>query len=189
MKDIDELWNRVGLIAKLAWEQQSRTAQFGKTAVMKLLFILQEVYRVPLDYRFSLYTYGPYCSDVLSDLDYSEAVEAVNIASVVSYPGGYCVDPSQKTEHYIGKAKAFLQEHENSIEEVLKIFGAMTAKDLELRSTIIYIYKNYLKNKWEIQNTDIADDVKELKPYFTHEQILEAYQELMEAMIFDKLAS
>lgn len=187
MKEIDDLWNKVGLIAKLTEELQNRTTQFGKTAVVKLLFILQEVYRVPLGYRFSLYTYGPYCSDVLADLDYSEAMEAVNICNIVSGPGGYSIEPSKKTKEYIVKAEAFLQEHKNSIEEVLELFGKMTAKDLGLRSTIIYIYKNYLKNKWEISNTEIADDVKTLKPYFTTEQILAAYQELENMKVFNRL--
>jgi hypothetical protein len=188
MKEINDLWNRVGLIAKLAEEFQNSIAQFGKTVVMKCLFILQEVYKVPLGYNFSLYTYGPYCSDVLSDLDYSEAVEAVSIHSISTGTGGYSVEPSGKTEEYIRKAELFLEQNQRSIKEVIQLFGGMTAKDLELRSTIIYIYKNYLKNKWEISNSEIAGDVKELKPYFTTKQILEAYQELEKMMIFDKIS-
>lgn len=187
MKEINDLWNRVGLISFLTKELYSYRTQFGKTAIMKLIFILQEVYKVPLGYRFSLYTYGPYCSDVLSDLDYSEAINGVKIYHVVSEPGGYNIEPSYEADGYIAKAKTFLDNHKGSINDMLKLFGKMTAKDLELRSTIVYIYKNYLKNRWEIDSTEIAGDVKELKPYFSTEQILEAYQELSETGIFTQL--
>ena len=89
MNVINDLWNRVGLISDFAKRLELKKTQFGKTAVMKYLFILQEVFKVPLGYEFSLYTYGPYCSDVLSDLDYTEAIDGVKIYSVGAGTGGY----------------------------------------------------------------------------------------------------
>ncbi len=175
MESIDNLWNRVGLISKLAQMSQRGTMQFGKTAVMKYVFILQEVYHVPCGYKFSLYTYGPYCTDVLSDLDYTEAMDGIKLYNIGA---GYSVEPSLKAEEYIKKAKDFLIKNKSSINEVVELFGGMTARDLELRSTIIYIYKNYLSNRWEISSTDIAADVRELKPHFSFEEVLRAFDQL-----------
>ncbi|ATW28760.1 hypothetical protein DCMF_20030 [Candidatus Formimonas warabiya] len=174
------------MISKLAKMSQGGTMQFGKTAVMKYLFILQEVFKVPCGYSFSLYTYGPYCADVLSDLDYTEAIDGVKIYNIGS---GYSIEPSQKAEEYIKKAKDFLNKNEGSINEVMELFSKMTARDLELRSTIIYIYKNYLSNRWEISSTDIAADVRELKPHFTFEEVLRAFDQLKILKIFNKLKS
>jgi len=183
---INDLWKKVGLISYLAKRLEMK-AKFGKTAIMKYLYILQEVFNVQLGYEFSLYTYGPYCSDVLSDLDYTEAIEGVKIYSVDQGTGGYCIKPSSKTNVYIEKSSEFLSENEETINTVLELFGDMSARDLELRTTIIYLYKNYLQNKWEIDSNEIASDVKELKPYFSLEEILNAYHQLDEMRIFSKL--
>src|SRR5437867_1104734 len=83
-------WNerhdaRLALIAELA----SRTpGALGRTALMKFCYFLQEVRRVPLGYRFSLYIYGPFDSNVLSDLGTAESLKAV-VSNIVYYSGGY----------------------------------------------------------------------------------------------------
>jgi len=187
MEVINDLWKKVGLISYLTKRLELVKTQFGKTAVMKYLYILQEVYKVQLGYEFSLYTYGPYCSDVLSDLDYTEAIDGVKIYSVGLGTGGYCIKPSFKTDEYIEKSRNFLSENEEHINKVIELFGDMSARDLELRTTIIYLYKNYLQNKWVIDSNEIASDVKELKPYFRKEEILEAYNQLNEMNIFEIL--
>lgn len=189
MNIINDLWIRVGLISYLAKKLEQIKAQFGKTAVMKYLYILQEVFNVQLGYEFSLYTYGPYCSDVLSDLDYTEAIDGVKIYSVGSGTGGYCIKPSHKTDEYIKKSKDFLSENIEHINNVIELFGDMSARDLELRTTIIYLYKNYLKNKWEIDSNEIATDVRELKPYFSIEQIVHAYNQLDNMKLFTNLCN
>ena len=55
---------RTASIAELV---RKASAGFGRTALMKCLYFLQTVHRVPLGYHFGLYTYGPFDSDVLSD--------------------------------------------------------------------------------------------------------------------------
>ncbi len=187
MDSINDLWNKVGLISRLSKEFEHSSTQFGKTAVMKYLFILQEVFKVPCGYDFSLYTYGPYSADVLSDLDYSEAIDAVKLYNVCSGTGGYSIEPSSKTEEYISKAESFLNKYQQEIREVLKLFSGMTARDLELRSTIIYMYKKYISNGWSILSDEIASDVRELKPHFNIEEILYAYEQLDEMKIFFKI--
>lgn len=187
MNVINDLWNKVGLISNLTKELELTKTQFGKTAVMKYLYILQEVFKVPLGYEFSLYTYGPYCSDVLSDLDYTEAIDGVKIYSVDTGTGGYSIKPSYKTDEYLIKSRDFLSKNAESINAVIKLFGGMSARDLELRSTIIYLYKNYLQNNWEIDSNEIASDVKELKPYFSTEEILDAYDQLEKMLIFERI--
>ena len=44
MEEIKDLWKKVGLISYLTKKFNQIKAQFGKTAMMKYLYILQEVY-------------------------------------------------------------------------------------------------------------------------------------------------
>ena len=74
-------WNklqdaRLAVIAKLA--TLAPAGYLGRTALMKFCYLLQTVRQVPLGYRFTLYSYGPFDSDVLSDL-----------GTAVQYLGGY----------------------------------------------------------------------------------------------------
>lgn len=187
MYGFDNLWDRVGLISKLTKELAFAETQFGKTAIMKYLYILQEVFKVPLGYKFSLYTYGPYCSDVLSDLDYTEAIDGVQVYSVDMGASGYSIEPTGKTDEYINKSYKFLSKNEESINKVIELFGGMSARDLELRSTIIYLYKTYLRNEWEVDREEIISDVRELKPYFSRIEIQEAYDVLKHKSIFKRI--
>ena len=74
------MWNRLGLICSLVEKSEGRA---GRTALMKFAYFLKELKGVPLDYRFTLYTYGPFDSRVLDDLSYAEALEAVEGKLVV----------------------------------------------------------------------------------------------------------
>ena len=41
----------------------------GKTAVMKAMFMLQQVKGISLGCDFSIYTYGPYAAEIMEDID------------------------------------------------------------------------------------------------------------------------
>ena len=41
----------------------------GKTAVMKAMFMLQQVKGLSLGCDFSIYTYGPYAAEIMEDID------------------------------------------------------------------------------------------------------------------------
>ncbi|CEO88711.1 hypothetical protein [Syntrophaceticus schinkii] len=99
-----ERWDQYGLIAYLTEKLKGVSPQFGKTVLQKLVYIMQEVYELPTDYDYILYNYGPYCSELNDDLSYAALLDGVNI----DWSGiGYKISPSEKTEHYINKAKDF----------------------------------------------------------------------------------
>src|SRR6266849_2595366 len=75
---------RMSILAALA---EGAPSGLGRTAVMKLAYFLQALRSVPLSYRFSLYTYGPYDKEVLADLAMAEAEKRVT-STLVTYPSG-----------------------------------------------------------------------------------------------------
>ena len=64
----ESLFSRLALMASISDLFRAKSPTLGRTAIMKLCFFLQESKGVPLGYHFSLYSYGPFDSDVLSDL-------------------------------------------------------------------------------------------------------------------------
>ena len=81
-----DIFARLGILAELA-----RQARLGRTALMKILFFLQESRGVPLNYQFSLYSYGPFDSDVLSDISSAERLNVLK-STTIYYPSGIGYD-------------------------------------------------------------------------------------------------
>ena len=62
-------WHRYALIAELAKRFEPVSRQFGKTALQKLVYFLQTIYGVDCGYAYEFYSYGPFASQLLNDLD------------------------------------------------------------------------------------------------------------------------
>ena len=116
-------WNklqdaRLAVIAKLA--TLAPAGYLGRTALMKFCYLIQTVRHVPLGYRFTLYSYGPFDSDVLSDLGTAENLEAVK-ATVVQYSGGYGyrISKADRAEATIEAGIGLLESHTGDIDWVI----------------------------------------------------------------------
>ena len=143
----------------------------GKTAVMKITFILQKIFGMKLGYNFNIYTYGPYAADVTEDLEaliYDNYVDA----NMSNYKNSKAY---RLTIKEFGKSAIGVLDpkDEENIKKVLDIFGGKNAKELELDSTIIYV-----KNQWNEEMYGVIKDVREIKPHFTEEEIESAYRQL-----------
>jgi uncharacterized protein YwgA len=166
---------RYGLIAHLAEKMPQDTA-LGRTALMKLIYFLQTVKKVPLGYRFSLYTYGPFDSEVLADLTQVQEQGGV-VSKTVYYPNGYGYEirPGEHAADIQAPAKEFLQEHETAIQAVIQEFGKLSPADLELASTLVFAS---LEAEGKLSKDELAQRVKQIKPRFTPGQIKEQLESL-----------
>ncbi len=175
---IDTPWHRYALIAELAQRLESKSPQFGKTSLQKIIYLLQELNEVPTNYQFSLYTHGPFTAQLLGDLDLVEALGAVKVQYVVSGYGGYQISPGREWEAIRDKAAQFLDEKKDAIDRVVDEFGAFCAKDLELRSTIVYLDRDVKRSKKDLDRANFIELVKKVKPRFTEDAIAEALEQL-----------
>lgn len=171
-------WHRYALIAELAQRLEGKSPQFGKTSLQKVVYLLQELNKVPVGYQFALYTHGPFTAQLLGDLDLVEALGAVQIQYVTSGYGGYQISPGSEEKAIRDKAADFLDENEAAIERVVDEFGAYSAKDLELRSTIVYLDRDVERSKKDLDRGDFVGLVKKVKPRFTEDAIAKALKEL-----------
>lgn len=149
----------------------------GKTAMMKFIFLLQIVYKIRLGYDFGIYTYGPYSSGVMEDIDWAKHQDIISMEMVI-YPSGhsgYSLKPSSNTEKILEEEKKYISTYFQDIEKVISLFGDKTAKELELLTTIIYLYQIYIKNNWKCGLEEVSKNVHEIKPYFDISDIQREY--------------
>lgn len=168
-----EKWHQYGLIAELTIKLKNVSPQFGKTVLQKLVYIMQEVYMIPCGYGYSLYNYGPFSEELADDLLFFASLEGVKV--VWNDGLGFNILEANKTDHFRERAGNFLKKYEEPINNAIANFGAMTARDLELYSTIIYVSKEGLSG------SDLNTRVGEIKPYFEGDTIKEACDWLFHA--------
>jgi hypothetical protein len=162
----------MGVITYLA--QEIKRQRLGRTALMKLLYLLQEVEGVPLGYRFTLYSYGPYDRHVLNDLGFAESWDAIR-EEIIHFPKsyGYKITPGKKAKSILKYAKSFLEQHEQALQRVVQTFGDFPSSDLELLSTLIYADREFYESKEELTEERLIEMVHSSKPYFSEEYIRE----------------
>ena len=163
-------WHKYACIAELARRLEGVSPQFGKTALQKMVFLLQEIYGVPLGYRFTLYNYGPYSHELATDLDLAEGIDAVKLVPDED-TGGYHIRPGSNNLSIRKRGKDFLDQHQDTIDKLINELGRLRARDLELYTTILFVVKN-LRHKPSTK--DVQDIVEKMKPYFTASEIRSA---------------
>ncbi len=175
---INTPWHRYALIAELARRLDGKSPQFGKTSLQKMIYLLQELTGVPTNYRFSLYTHGPFTAQLLGDLDLVEALGAVRVQYVISGYGGYRISPGSESQAILGKASDFLEGNQAAIEMIVDEFGAFSAKELELRATIVYLDREVNRSKKNLDRSGFVALVKKIKPRFSQDNTNRALEEL-----------
>ncbi len=170
-------WEKYGIIAELAYRLNHLGLRFGKTALQKLVYLLQELYNIKVGYDYSLYTYGPFSSELLSDLDFVESLNGVDVGFIPEIQG-YEIFPGKANESVRMKAKDFLDTVSENIEKIINEFGDFTAKELELRSTIIFVNRDLISKGKSNVLGELINLVQAIKPHFSKDEIDQALSEL-----------
>ncbi|MBI1388370.1 MAG: hypothetical protein GC154_07975 [bacterium] len=161
-----QLYGNISVILELI--KKSNSKKLGHTAIMKYLFLLQELKKAPLGYDFRLYTYGPYDSDVLNHLEVAESLGATS-TSIVPYPKGYGyevkIGPNDGSIR--SSCEDLLETQKGNIDWIVKTFNGKNASELELASTIVYVHLNKKHKKED----SLKEEVKKIKPHFPMEKI------------------
>ncbi len=174
-------WSRLGLICRMVEKSEQTDRKAGRTALMKFAYLLKEIQTVPLDYRFTLYTYGPFDSRLLDDLSYAEALEGVK-GTLASFPGGYAFEYSLglKGNELIARAQNFLGQYDEKISSIVREFGSMNAGELEMIGTIIYIDRSTRKRGFSNSIDELSRKVVGVKPHLEFNVVREETGSLQE---------
>ncbi len=119
MNEIDRA--RLSLIPALAERHPDR--YIGRTALMKYLYFLQTLRGIPLGYDFSMYSYGPFDAEVLSELGTAESLDLVT-SIPVSYAGGYGyqIRSSSAAEAFKKHSREFLSKIDGDLNWLITEF-------------------------------------------------------------------
>ena len=174
--------SRLGLIPALA--ERAAAGHIGRTALMKYLYFLQTLRDVPLGYQFSLYSYGPFDSEVLADLSSAEALNIVEVNTVEFSGGyGYRIKPGIRAESAKRAIAQFLSQHGNDIDWIFSVFGSLNSAELELASTIVYVDHELAECSRSLSANEVVTRVNEIKPHFNREQIQKSVATLLKEKI------
>ncbi|MCD6450004.1 MAG: hypothetical protein J7L34_05815 [Thermotogaceae bacterium] len=158
--DLKSVFKDVGIICYLVKKLQGVSPQVGKTVIQKLMYILER--KGVGKYNYTLYHYGPYSSKVESLLNYAEFLKGVNVEWGVGR--GYLIKPSVNVEHL---EKSVSEDKKETINDIVTKVGSLTAKDLSLLSTILYV-----ENQENISNDEeLINVVRSIKPLFSKEEV------------------
>lgn len=176
MNELDKV--RLSLIPVLAENHAAK--HIGRTALMKYMYFLQTLRGLPLGYSFSMYSYGPFDSDVLADLSTAEAMNVVT-ATTVQFSGGYGyqIQAADNAERMKQEAKTFLTDHKKDIDWLFAEFGHLNSSELELASTIIFVDHEFSEEHLYQQKAEIVGLVHAIKPHFSLEKIENCFDSLL----------
>jgi uncharacterized protein YwgA len=180
--DLKIPWKRYALISELAIRLDEKCPQFGKTVLQKMIYLLQEVFEIDCGYDFKLYTYGPFTAQILYDLDFVEHNGGVTVQPVNDDNSGYQISPGNKADYLLERGKDFITKPEviEALTRLVDEFGCSSAKSLELRSTIVYVEREF---KGSASGSPprvekVISAVEGVKPKFTKDDIRNAVDEL-----------
>lgn len=169
-------WEQYALLTELAVRMHGR-GRLGKTAVQKLVYFLQELHGVDVGYDFPLYTYGPYSSDLMYDLDVCDGMGGVAIQYQPAI-NGYDIKPGPIADKVRREAGEFLRDNAAAIDAVVSEFGSCSARDLELRATIVFAEREGRRRGQPLTRATLVERVAEIKPHFSRAEISGALDSL-----------
>ncbi|HKM17125.1 MAG TPA: restriction endonuclease [Limnochordia bacterium] len=171
-------WERYGLIVELTGRIQDVSSQFGKTAMQKMVYLLQAVYEVEFGYNYNFYTYGPYSADLSRDLKIIEHHGGIEINYVNSETRGFRIKQGANHTQFAEKAASSIRRAKSKMDAAISEFGEYNARELELRSTIIYAERDLRENGESLSLNRFVELVYNLKPHFEPDYIVEVIGEL-----------
>jgi len=179
---------RLAVITELA--ARTPGGYVGRTALMKFCYLLQTARGVPLGYRFTLYSYGPFDSCVLSDLSTAETRRAVQ-SSLALYPGGYGyrISKAESGDSVLQHGASFLKKYRLDIDWVLEQFGSHGSADLELDSTIVYVDREAFRKPEWLSVDQLAQRVRDVKPHFKEDHIREKVLALLKKRLLQSCSN
>lgn len=128
------------VIQKASEVVSSQNGYLGRTAVQKMMYFLKTL-GVPMDYKFEIYRYGPFCETILRDVDYLLADNVIKDKS--PSPHKYSnYEPAEAAGELVGLYQQELAPYQELINSVVTTLAPMEPPKLELLSTLDYLYRH-----------------------------------------------
>ena len=114
-----------------------------------------------IDSDYSLYHYGPFSVEVAQELDYAQCEKLLEIQWKMD--SGYFIKTNEEKSEELEK----LDQHtKQTINDVIKRYGHYDASKISIIATALYI-----RDRFGINDQDLAEKVKSIKPKYSVDQI------------------
>jgi hypothetical protein len=155
----------LALVIKEAGQEleTSREGYLGRTALQKILYFLQ-VFGVPMRYRFDVHHYGPFCSQILSDVDWMAVTEAIEDKSTDSdrYSNYRIEDAGEALITEFGEE---IEPYRETVHDIVSALAPWTPQSLELLSTLHYAYRELsVSLQRSPKKKELIERFREFKP-------------------------
>jgi uncharacterized protein YwgA len=130
----------LALVVKEAGDElECSRGYLGRTALQKIMYFLQ-VFGVPMRYRFDVHHYGPFCSQILSDVDWLTVTDVIHDNS--SAPDRYSnYRIANDGEALIDEFSNALNSYRETVHDIVSALAPWDPDRLELLSTLHYAYR------------------------------------------------
>jgi uncharacterized protein YwgA len=156
------MFKKLAIISFLVKKLHERcpSKQIGKTIVQKMVYLLSREKIV--DYSYSMYHYGPYSTEVDSDLNLCKALDMLRVSWVENK--GYFIGLGDDNEKYEGLLE---EEEKEKIEKIVDKYGVYDAKEISIIATALF-----LKEIAEIPSDDeIVKIIISMKPEYDEKYV------------------
>lgn len=164
--------------------KRSEGGYLGRTALQKIMYFLVRK-GVPLPYKFEIYHYGPFCSDIYHDVDCLQVDGIIQNQTPDKHYWNFV--PDENMDDYLEKHEKIINRYKHKIDEVVEMFPGLSPKDLELISTLDYTYQDEkAKSKSSPEKQKVVDRfLKIKKEKYTREKIESTYAILLQKNFFE----
>jgi uncharacterized protein YwgA len=142
----------------------------GKTKIQKIVYFLQNVSSVPLDYVYTMYYFGPYSEELNDDLLDMKLQDYLHIEPAPD-GYGYHVRPGKEN---LASMEDKTEPYTELLDDCLGRFGGFASLQLELLATLYFV----AHSEDRLTREEIVTKVKMLKPKFDTPAIEDFYGKL-----------
>lgn len=126
------------ILADLADRMRDHGSWCGETHIQKAVYFLQELLKVPLDYRYILYKHGPFSFDLRDEITEFRVYEIFRLEPR-PIPYGPSLRPTTNAEELKSRFPYTLENYGKHLAFVANVLGGKGVADLERLATALYV--------------------------------------------------
>jgi uncharacterized protein YwgA len=176
-----ELQRRIELLLHIINDLSQNDARSGETTIQKLIYFMKKGNIKDFGYDFRLFNYGPYSFKLKEDLTF---MEESGIVTKMPDPSGFGYKYLLNEKLPYVDSKITDMKSEEKVDELIKKFKGIPAKNLGLIATFMYIHDTYNID----DDAHLISTVKAIKPMFSEAELkytLTTYRDTIKGNIFD----
>jgi hypothetical protein len=132
-------------------------AQVGKTVIQNLLYLISK--KGVCDFDYSLYHYGPYSSQVSSELNFAEDIGAITIDWIPEKGYFISLGPMFSSRLLLQNTKEIERD---AVNKVVQEYGSYNAIELSIIATALFLKENFRVK----DQSNLEDVVSSLRPQY-----------------------